>query len=212
MMLRALLLVPLLALFGCQDFELHRTPYTELAKVWRIDHGDSWGTGFPIACEPLEGVGFSVIVMTAGHVADWDDGYDAKHQDGRVMRGGLLLRRHESLDAALLMFPSESFVSPVAVSFDRPRAGQLVFSAGAQGKQEIGSVVMWVVSGLVSSGDRVAMPMYYGGSGSPIMRSDGKVVALVSMLGVGWDRWTGAPELIMHQTLCVATADLGSLF
>jgi S1-C subfamily serine protease len=192
---------------GCVAAPRPTVPAGELAKVWRIDRQDGWGTGFPVSCTPAAG-GFEVVFLTAAHVVYKEDGYSVRHQDGRMLRPGKILRRHPSEDAALVVFPSPDYVEPMSLCFDDPRPGERLYAAGAQGYQSFTQVTMWLTTALASSARRSGLAMYSGGSGSPVMRKTGEVCAMVIQIGEGRNAWTGVPELIYHHSYSIPMSAL----
>lgn len=158
-------------------------PAAQAAQVWQlIAPGGTFGTCFPIKCEPSKKGGWTVIFLTARHVViDKTSGepFENFHVIDISKRHSLLvsaLRIHPSQDVATVAGHSRHWVRPLQLSTDSLRLGDPVWLAGFQQGE------LTYTFGCASRRDMVTAPTAPGGSGSPVLLRDGRAIAVVSAI------------------------------
>jgi len=133
--------------------------------VIRVETEIGAGSGVVIACEPHFLWGYRVMVLTAGHVVDGSEGVD-------------LVARHPILDVAIVEIHSNIEVPVVELRQDELLLGEDLWKIG------YGHGEFWISRGCASARDRATTPVHPGDSGGAVVVKQGRLVGIVSMMGM----------------------------
>ncbi len=162
--MRSVLLAAVLALPACSSPEAAIREAS--ASVVQVESTLGYGSGVIVYSEPHWMGGYRVLILTAGHVID-----DALGEFD-------LVARHPELDAALIEAHSDVPVTVVPLRLTELRFAEDLWKVG------YGHGEFWVSRGCASAPDRASTPLHPGDSGGAILDSQGRLVGLVTQMGM----------------------------
>lgn len=174
-------------------------------NTWKIHcPGGGHGSAFPVKCDKVEGGQYEVTFLTAGHVVrnrpEFGWRVTKRSPSFEMMFLGVVLSRHLSRDAALVLFISDDPVPVTYVSRRIVSMGETLWAVGYPS----GSLLN-ISHGIAASDQSCSAPVYPGNSGGPVVDCRGAVVGIVKGI---WRTSEGV--LIPHTMVFTRTADITS--